>query len=144
MSCPAPATIAVTEGALPDGRNFGFVHHFDGAALYVDPAEYFSGEEAVRAAREDGELASGEDLPNPYYIRNRDTAIVRVAVSSTLAVTMLDNQEVAARTLTAREFAALYCETAKPSWLYSDPDNVPMDLRVSKSQVVRADEQYVP
>jgi hypothetical protein len=104
----------------------------------------FSGKEAVRAAREDGDLAPGEDLPEPFYIRNRDTTPVRIPVSRSFAVTLVDNGNAAPHHLTASQFAELYCGTALPSWLYANPEALPVHVRVSKGLLVEAEEQYLP
>lgn len=123
--------------------SFGFIHHFDGTDLYVDPAEYFTGRDAVRAAREDGKLTPGEDLPDPFYVRNKDTALPQVPVSGNFIATVLDSQ-LAKRSLTALKFAELYCGNSHDGWLYADPSSLPMHLRVSGGLVVKADEQYLP
>nr|WP_300151671.1 hypothetical protein [Propionicimonas sp.] len=141
-----PGTITVGEGRLPDGKRFGFVHHFDGTALYLDPAEMFSDEAAVRAAREDGEIGPEEDLPDPFYIRNPETTIVRVPVSATLSITLLASEGSSPfpHVRTATELAALYCSPDRPDWLYANPDELPMNLVVVNGEVTRADEQYLP
>lgn len=137
--------MSVSADTLPDGETFGFIHHFDGTAVFFDPAEIFTNEEAVKAARDDGAIAADEDLPNPFYIRNPDTAMVRVPVSKQFTVTVLDNQQLdTTHRLDAGQFASLYCADGAPTWLYSSPENLAAVLRVSKGLVVRADERYVP
>lgn len=147
-SCPAPvpSTITVREGVLADGKRFGFVHHFDGTSLYFDPAEMFEDEAATTAAREDGEIGPGEDLPNPFYIRNRETGIIRVPVSAKLSITLMTSRgsSLSPHHRTASEFAALYCSADRPDWLYANPEELPMNLVVVNGQVTRADEQYLP
>lgn len=147
-TCPvaAPPTLTVSKGSLPKGKSFGFVHHFDGTALFVDPAEMFGNEAAVRAAREDGEIGRHEDLPDPFYIRNRSKAIVRVPVSARLRVFLLDNTEGA---LTpgerrAAELAALYCGGDRPEWVYSAGPDMPANLTLIDGEVVRIEERYLP
>lgn len=145
-SCPtseAPSTTADST-ALPDGKHFGFIRHFDGSAVLFDPAEMLSGKEAVRAAREDGDLPPGEDLPEPFYIRNRDTKTVRIPISRSFMVTLVDNRNAASHHLSASQFAELYCGIPLPAWLYADPESLPVHLRVSKGLLVEATEQYLP
>jgi hypothetical protein len=40
--------------------------------LVIDYAEFYTGEEADKAAIEDGEIQPGEHVPNDYYIRNKN------------------------------------------------------------------------
>jgi len=133
----------VSKGTLPSGKSFGFVRFFDGTALYVDPAEFFGNEAAEKAAREDGEIGPHEGLPNPFYIRNRSKAIVRVPVSATLRVRVIDNQEVIEHSITTAQFASLYCD-GPPSWLYSNPEDLAANLTIVKGEVVGVEEQYTP
>jgi hypothetical protein len=134
----------VGDGKLPEGTSFAFIRYFDGTAAFVDPAQLLSGKAAVRAARDDGELAPGEDLADPFYIRNRDTTLVRIPTSGSLAVTLLDNRNAAAHHLGANQFVELYCGIPLPSWLYANPESLPAHLRVSKGRLIEAEEQYLP
>lgn len=139
-----PPTLKVSKGTLPRGTSFGFVRFFDGTALYVDPAQFFGNEAAQKAARADGEIGPHEELPDPFYIRNRSSAVVRVPVSATLQVRVIDNQKVTENLITTAQFASLYCGTARPDWLYSDPENLPANLTMVKGEVTRIEEQYTP
>jgi hypothetical protein len=145
-TCPAPvpSTLTVSAGTVPDGKSFAFVHHFDGVALYLDPAEFFGNEEAVRQARKDGEIGPNEDLPNPFYIRNKETSIIRVPVSMKFAATVLDNQELQPHALSATQFAASFCVGADRSWMNSAGTPIPASLKVEDGHVIAVDEQYVP
>lgn len=145
VECPPPATLAWSEGTLADGRHFGWVRHFDGHAIYLDPAEYFSGEEAAKAALEDGEISRDDELPNPFYIRDPDPGVLRVAVSDRLTVTAIDGADYPSeRELDDAAFARLYCPGADAAWMYSPLGALPVFLEVSASRVVSAAEQYVP
>ncbi|MGH8935579.1 MAG: hypothetical protein ACRDXD_04830 [Acidimicrobiia bacterium] len=75
----------VTE--LPNGRHLVFIQQVadDGSTLAIDLAIWFSGEEANAAAAEDGQTEI--PVPNDYYIRNADPAIIEVPVSDDVAVT---------------------------------------------------------
>lgn len=50
------------------------------ASVLLDEVEVLSGEEARRAAVDDGELPEGEDLPNDVYVRDVPGAERRVTV----------------------------------------------------------------
>jgi hypothetical protein len=134
----------VSKGTLPKGTSFGFVRFFDGTAVYVDPAELFGNDAAEKAAREDGEIGPHEELPNPFYVRNRSTAVVRIPVSATLRVQVIDNQDVAEHAITTAQFATLYCAEARPDWLYSNPENLPANLTMAHGEVTRIEEEYLP
>lgn len=143
--CLPPESMTWTDGALPPDRQFGFVRHFDGKALYFDPAEWFSNEAAIEAAREDGEIGPDEDLPNPFYIRDPDAEIVRIPVSGQFSVTVIDGSNYPdGRTLRGTEFAQLYCPGADTDWLYGATDRLPVRLEVRGAQVMGAVEQYMP
>ncbi len=74
----ATATVTVTYAPAATGQ-FAFIRGIDttgsSPALIVDYAEFLTGEEAVQAAIEDGELPADqaeEGLPNDFYIRNQN------------------------------------------------------------------------
>lgn len=146
--CPrsVPLTLPVSKGALPSGKSFAFVHHFDGTALYVDPAEFLDGKAALAAAREDGVIGPHDDLSEPFYIRNRSTAIVRVPVSASLRITVLASRggSPMPEKRSAAELAALYCGGPRPDWLYSDPLALPVIITVANGEVTQVHERYLP
>lgn len=75
---PDGSGCAPGEGALPDGRWFGFVQTAGNGGLEFDLACWFSGEAAVAAAAEDG---AESPPPNDYYIRNQNPTFRVVAVA---------------------------------------------------------------
>lgn len=60
-----------------------------GHMVTVDYAEFLSGEDAKAAAIADGELAPEEDLPNDFYIRNRNPRLRDLPVDNDAAVVLL-------------------------------------------------------
>lgn len=147
-TAPAEPTPEVPLATLPDGEHFGFVSAFDGETLTVDPAEFLSDEEAVSAAREDGEIGPGEDLPNPFYLRNPDAEQIRLAVAPGFEVTLVDHRGTRPGTVDATTLAALFAGDADASWVYGWFDGpvqqMPMVLEVAGGEVVRADQRYLP
>lgn len=139
--CPAPAPASLTVGTdkLPDGQHFGFIQHFDGTTLYVDPAEIFANEAAEKAAKEDDEV-----IGDPVYIRNPDTTLVRVPTSADFTIQLVDNTNGPQHRLTASEFAELYCGKDAPAWLYANPTQLPARLTVSGGTASTATEEYLP
>lgn len=137
---PRPGVEEPTGESQPDGKRFGIVRHFDGQAIYLDPAEWFSNEEASQAAEEDG-----EDLPNPFYLRNREDQVVRLPVSEQFTATVIDGSNYSEeRVLSGADFAELYRPGAADAWMYSFPDRLPVHFEVVDAQVVGVVEQYVP
>src|SRR5687767_9398228 len=71
---PDTGTTTTTKPAA--GERFGYIRSVSmagpAATLAFDEAEWLTGEEAQRAAEEDGAIAPGEPLPNDYYVRNPD------------------------------------------------------------------------
>lgn len=141
---PTAEASTSAEAALPDGEHFGFVTAFDGSSLTMDTAEFLTGDEAQAAAWEDGDLPDGQELPNGFYIRHRDSVHVRLAVAPGFEATLLDNQEVQPRAMDAVELASLVAGEADTSWVYAPLDSIPMTVWVENGLATRADEQYVP
>ena len=143
--CSPPAKLTWTDDPLPDGKQFGSVRHFDGHAIYIDPAEFYSNDEAIEAAREDGEIGKTEELPNPFYIRDPDADVVRVDVPEGFTLTVIDGAKYPAeRTLSRATLARLYCPDADTAWMYSSPDQLPVHLNMSGGMARSATEQYLP
>lgn len=72
-AAPVPDGSGCTPGdgdVLPDGRWFGFVSSREADSFSFDLACWFTGDEAVVAATEDG---AESPPPNDYYIRNDNT-----------------------------------------------------------------------
>ena len=76
---------------LSDGRHFAYIQTIDTssspATLTIDAAEFMSGEEANRAAAEDGVIEEGESVENDYYVRNPDETTVDLPITSDVSVT---------------------------------------------------------
>ena len=143
--CAPPTQLSWTDVSLPDGTQFGWVRHFDGHALYLDPAEFFSDDEASAAAREDGEFGETEDLPNPFYIRDPDADVVRIEVAGAFTLTVIDGALYPAeRTLRRGALALMYCPNADTPWMYSPPDRLPAQLEIFGGIAGSATEQYLP
>ena len=87
----APPTAAALPTDLGDGRHYARLTAFDRAkrTLTVDVVQFLTGEEAERAAREDGEEAFD------YYVRNQNPRLRTLTVAA--------NFPVVTNTLTASE-----------------------------------------
>lgn len=70
LAVPEGSGCTPGEGALPDGQWYGEVSDADSAGVLFDLMCFFLGEEADKAALEDGEVMV--PVPNGYYVRNED------------------------------------------------------------------------
>lgn len=66
-----------SDDSLPDGRWYGLVDRADDRQLGFDLACWFSGEDAIRAAEEDG---AESPPPNDYHVRNERDLLRTLAV----------------------------------------------------------------
>ena len=152
---PAAATAAATATAradgsavLADGRHFGYIRDVavDGARveLSFDLAEFLTGTDAERAAREDGRIGPDETVDNDYYVRNRNDRVrtLPVAPDAEIVVVRWDDccETVAAE---LEPFVAAFAPGAEPSGRYRGPGSQYW-LTVSSGIVTRIEEQYVP
>jgi hypothetical protein len=74
-----------------NGRHFVYIQRIDTSStpttLSMDIAEFMSGDEANRAAAEDGAIEEGESVENDYYVRNSDEKTVDLPIASDVSVT---------------------------------------------------------
>ncbi len=83
---PLPALSSFDDGAgvaLTDGTHLARIVRFDPPVNVVDIelVEMLDGQAAIDAARDAGEIGAGEDLPNDFYIRDLDAAMVSIDVA---------------------------------------------------------------
>ena len=139
------------EDVLADGRYFGYIRALeadaDRAKISLDVAAWLTGEQAEKAAREDGAIAPGEPVSNDYYVRNaqRDVAVLEVA--DRVRVTAVRCPD-SCRDGVRGDFAGLARSFDDPG-----PKTLADDYRGPQSQywvtvqdgvVTAIDEQYVP
>jgi hypothetical protein len=131
------------------GEQFGYIRSVSragpAATLAFDEAEFLTGDEAQRAAVEDGALPPGEPVSNDYYIRNPD--------KSTRTLLIATDAEITAR-------RCPLCRNGRPGNVddflgsfmkkgqtYADPYRGAESLywlTIEDGTVVAIDEQYVP
>jgi hypothetical protein len=116
------------------------------ATLAFDEAEFLTGEEAQRAAEEDGKVPAGEPVPNDYYIRNPDksTETLRIAADAEITARRChlcrDGQPG-----NLEDFLAAFMDPSPKT--YADPYRGAKSqywLTIEDGAVVAIDEQYVP
>lgn len=137
--------------ALSDGRRFGYIQTIDTsstpATLTIDTAEFLSGEEANRAAAEDGVIEEGASVENDYYVRNPDETTVDLPIASEVSVTHVHCNG------SCREDVPGTFEDLAASFANPEPKDLTDDYRGSESQywvtvqdgeVTAIDELYLP
>jgi hypothetical protein len=77
---------------LADGGHVARIVSIDApvSAIEIDLAEMLTGEEAVAAARADGEIGPDEDLPNDFYVRDLDDTVHHVGIDDDAVVALID------------------------------------------------------
>lgn len=149
----APATSSTTTGtttqAQAAGEQFGYIRSVStagpSATLAFDEAEFLTGEEAQRAAEDDGVVPEGEPIPNDYYIRNPDKTTQTLPIATDAKIT-------AERCSLCRkgrpgdleDFLASFMKTGQT---FADPYRGAESqywLTIEDGTVVAIDEQYLP
>jgi hypothetical protein len=148
----SPATSGTTTGtttqAQAAGEQFGYIRSVStagpAATLAFDEAEFLTGDEAQRAAEEDGVVQPGEPIPNDYYIRNPDKTTQTLPIATDAKIT-------ARRCSLCRkgqpgdleDFLASFMKTGQT---YADPYRGAKSqywLTIEDGTVVAIDEQYL-
>lgn len=76
---------------LPSGRNFGYIRSFTSdTTAEFDRAEFLTGEDADKAAAEDGVIRPGERAPSDPYIRNPSQQVRSIRMTKSTTVTLVD------------------------------------------------------
>lgn len=131
--------------SLPDGEHFGWVTAVTTDAVAFDPAEFLTGEAALSEAREDGRIGPGDDIPNGFYIRNRETVSLRLPVAVGFEARLLENTDLSRfRTLDAEGVAAMVAGETDTSWLYGPVELLPAVLHVQDGAILWLEQRYVP
>lgn len=118
---------------LPEGEWFGFVEATSATTIDFDLACWFTGEAAVEAAAEDGEESPP---PNDYYVRNDNTQIRSLTMSSEAMVTWYPSGDPSSET-----------DSTFAEWAESAPERGFMFgvwIDVIDGEVLRIREQWVP
>ena len=146
---PAASATTTTTTEQAAAERFGYIRSVStagpAATLAFDEAEFLTGDEAQRAAVEDGALPPGEPVPNDYYIRNPD--------KSTRTLLVATDAEITARRCplcrngqsgNVDDFLGSFM---KKGQTYADPYRGAESLywlTIEDGTVVKIDEQYVP
>ena len=149
----SPETSGTTTGTTTQGQaageRFGYIRSVStagpAATLAFDEAEFLTGDEAQRAAEEDGVVQPGEPVPNDYYIRNPDKTTQTLPIATDAKITarrcsLCRNGEPG----DLEDFLASFMKTGQT---FADPYRGAKSqywLTIEDGTVVGIDEQYVP
>lgn len=136
---------------IADGTWFAFVtvgeDETGEMTLGIDLAEMLSGEEAKKAAVEDGEIAEGEDLPNDFYIDNDEQTLELLHVSEDAQFALISGSDTSEKVLVdAPMLAEIYEGTYTGEPLYGVPSGTPiaMDVTIADGLVSGGEAVYLP
>ena len=132
------------------GRSaFGYIRSVStagpAATLAFDEAQFLTGDEAQRAAVEDGALPPGEPVPNDYYIRNPDKSTRTLPIATDAEITA--RRCPLCRNGRPGEVDDFLGSFMKKGQTYADPYRGAKSLywlTIEDGTVVAIDEQYVP
>jgi hypothetical protein len=138
--------LAMLGPALDYGRYFGALIAVGATQepprLLIDIEQWFTDQEAIDAAIEDGVIEPGEIIPNGYYIRNENPRWRTVEIDPTTGVTLKTYpfaDPSRPTTITLREFDELFSSyegrllRMSPYW-----------ITVEDGTVVAIEEQFIP
>ena len=140
---PSP-TVTTSPAALEDGRHFGFITSIEAntGRMVFDLAEFLTGDEANRAAIEDGVLEPGQSIDNDYYIRNRNPKLRDLLVAPDVQIILVNWPNCCETTVNGllEDFAASF---AAPTDDYHGATS-PYWLTIDGGFVTKIEEQYLP
>lgn len=132
---------------LPAGESFAFLTGIDADGLHVDLAEMLSGEEARRAAIEDGVLSPGDELPNGFYIRNHGPGSEGVvAEEAVYTVLVFDSDgEISEREISHGLLVSIYENPEMAAEVYGFvPEAFPVTITVEDGVITGFSQVYLP
>jgi hypothetical protein len=111
-----PGTAAAAPGALADGEHVGVLRSVDSGEVVVDVVEWFEGDAAVAACREDGVPVDETAWCTQYYERDSAEPALRVRVADSASLSYLD--------LATMEQVSVdeVAELAGTPWVSENPD----------------------
>jgi hypothetical protein len=125
----------------------------DDRTITFDEVEWLTGDEAVDAARADGEISGDQDLPNDFYIRNEDRVLrtlpLAAGATATLQVCHPDGGPcVVEETIDADDWMALADDPQSAEsthgWFWYGANDSPYRITIRDGLVVHVAEFYVP
>ncbi|MFH0874290.1 MAG: hypothetical protein V1846_05650 [Candidatus Komeilibacteria bacterium] len=142
------------QNVVPTMTIFAYVREVQpndqGAYIAVDPAEWFTGQEAVEAAQADNKCPGQStstpcSLTNGYYIRNSETTTQPLVVSSVAMAEMQtlstgsDGNNLWDQPITLNQWLNLFASSTKRDW-----KQTPFIFSLIRGKVTAIREQYIP
>jgi hypothetical protein len=134
-------------------EQLAFVQSVDATkgTVVADYAQWFTGEAATEAAREDGEIGPDEQVPNDYYIRNDNTRLRTLDVADDTDVGLQacypdPGPCVTTEAVDVETWATLLSDPGSDvvSWQWYGGGYLPYWLTLDGDLVVQVVEQYLP
>ncbi|TML14407.1 MAG: hypothetical protein E6G31_05505 [Actinobacteria bacterium] len=130
-------------------EHFGYIRSVSTAGpvatLAFDEAQFLTGQQAQKAAEEDGVVPPGEPVPNDYYIRNPDKTTRTLRIANDAKITAKRCQP--CRNGQPGQLGPFLASFMKGRQTYADPYRGKYSLywlTIENGEVVAVDEQYVP
>ena len=154
-TAPTTTTTRPVVTSAPVGEVFGWLRSFEESAdgsitVLVDEAEMLTGTEAIAAARDDGFIGAGEELPNDIYIRNPDESTVELPVSPRALVTLQACYEggecVTTEEVDVETWSVLLGGEDDPGldWNWYGAGVLPYEFTVDNGVITAVHESYLP
>jgi hypothetical protein len=125
-----------------------YVGGVEDGVVSADYVQWFTGEEANVAAREDGAILEDETVPNDYYIRNDNPQIRQLALAQAAPIVLQACFDpgpcVTTVGVTAEEWTELVGGGAPDGWTWYGGGALPFWLTLRDGDIVQVVEQYLP
>jgi len=154
-----PETTATTAPGTPeiaDGREFAYVTAVTvtgkETVVTADYAQFLTGEEADRAAREAGVIGEGESVPNDFFIVNQNPRLrsIPLAADAPIAVQacFVDGECVTTVEVSVDQWVALVTgrqpDDLPEGFQWYGQGTLPYWLTIENGVIVDVEEQYLP
>lgn len=130
---------------LPGDKYFGYIRVIDRSVepvLVVDLAQWFIGDEAVEAAKEDGAIGPrAKYVPNDYYIRNENPLLRTLAITEDADVRVLTPDLPDLKRVSLSRFQTLFERKSGFHWGHR---HSPYWITVENEGITKIEEQYLP
>jgi|GEM_PF-736695 len=125
-----------------------YVTGVEGGVVSADYVQWFVGEEANVAAREDGAIPEDETVPNDYYIRNDNPQIRQLVLSPAAPVVLQACFDpgpcVTTVGVTVDQWSQLVGGAEPDGWIWYGGGALPYWLTVRDGEIIQVVEQYLP
>jgi hypothetical protein len=125
-----------------------YVSEVEGAVVSADYVQWFTGEAANLAAREDGVIGEDEDVPDDYYIRNDNPQIRRLTMAPAAPVVLQACFDpgpcLTTVGVTIDQWTGMLGGEEPEGWTWYGGGTLPYWLTLRDGEIVQVIEQYLP